>query len=94
MEREKDEMRRQMETEIVDLQCNIKKLQKMEALLSDSHEHSSKLVEMKQKLSEMNLENRHLKSNLTDQQTNMALIKAELARLQQEYNERCVDMES
>jgi len=94
LEREKDEMRRQMETEIVDLQCNIKKLQKMEALLSDSHEHSSKLVEMKQKLSEMNLENRHLKSNLTDQQTNMALIKAELARLQQEYNERCVDMES
>lgn len=87
-------MKKQMETEILDLQCNIKKLQKMESLLSDSHEHSSKLVEMKTKLNEMSLENRHLKSNLTDQQTNMALIKAELARLQQEYNERCVDLES
>ena len=50
MEKEKDNMRQTLESEIHELRSNIKKMQKMETVMSESSEKTSKVTEMKQKL--------------------------------------------
>lgn len=39
-------------------------------------------------------ENRTLKNGLIENKTEMALIKAKMARLRQDYNEKCLDLAS
>lgn len=92
MEREREEMRQKLETEINELQTNVKRLQKMETVLAEGNQKSQKLTEMRQKLQELMEENRRLKGSLTDAQTSTAMVNAELAKLRLDYDEKYQDL--
>ena len=49
--------------------------------------------EMKTQFDEICHSNRSLQSHLTDAQTNLALMRTELAQLRQSYAEKCRDLE-
>ena len=49
--------------------------------------------ETKAKLDELMVENRQLRSSFTDAQTNLAIVRSELATLRQQFDEKCDDLE-
>ena len=48
--------------------------------------------DFKTRLEDVQQENRFLKTNLTDSQTNLALLKSELTTLKHEYEEKCYEL--
>ncbi len=49
--------------------------------------------ETKAKLEELTVENRQLRSSFTDAQTNLAIVRSELATLRQQFDEKCDELE-
>lgn len=49
--------------------------------------------DLKERLNEVYFENRALKSNLTEAQTNLSLLRSEIASIKQSYEEKCYELE-
>ena len=56
-------------------------------------EIEDQLIHLKGKVEEMTFANRQLKSELTDAQTNLALVKSDYATLKQQYNEKLHELD-
>lgn len=87
---EKAEIKAKMEREVAELNASLKKLQKLE---SDIESQDKPSEEIKSRLEETVYENRHLRSNLTDAQTSLAVMRSEIATLRQLYEEKCYELE-
>ena len=55
--------------------------------------NSGEAEAFKKRIEELTGDNRGLKNNLTEAQTNLAIIRSELATLRQEYEEKCREIE-
>lgn len=91
-EQEKAEMREKVQEEITMLQQNLKKLQQ-DGPNERNKEIEDQLLHLKEKVEEMTFANRQLKSELTDAQTNLALVKSEFANVKHQLNEKIHEIE-
>ncbi|XP_059155529.1 ras and EF-hand domain-containing protein-like isoform X2 [Physella acuta] len=92
LESEKLELRNQLDSEIIMLQMNLKKLtQDGENKLDKNQEEH--LLNLKKRLEEIASENRMLKSELTDAQTNLALIRSQMSTVKQQLDEKNYELE-
>lgn len=90
-ENEKREIQEKMEVEMAQLQSQLKIFQKIDSYLTtESKEANTK--EAQQKLNRAISENRALKNNLSDTQTNIALLRAELNQMRNQYDAKCYEL--
>ncbi|XP_025947610.1 ras and EF-hand domain-containing protein [Apteryx rowi] len=87
-----NELKRQYDTEVGDLQVTIKKLKKLEEQ-SKNINHREDVVELKKRIHEMLLENQKLKKDLLEAQTNIAFLRSELDSLKSEYADQSLNTE-
>ncbi|XP_050411292.1 ras and EF-hand domain-containing protein homolog isoform X5 [Patella vulgata] len=87
-EADKEDLRNQMDSEITMLQQNLKRFQS-QGLTDAGNKAEEQVTQLKAKLDELNYENRNYKSELTDAQTNLALVRSELASIRQQFKEKC-----
>ncbi|ESO91691.1 hypothetical protein LOTGIDRAFT_163420 [Lottia gigantea] len=87
-EAEKQELKNQMDAEISHLQSNLKKFQTM-GMEDESNKTEEQILELRAKLNDLDYEKRAYKSELTDAQTNLALVRSELASIRQQFKEKC-----
>ncbi|KAK0397696.1 hypothetical protein QR680_002223 [Steinernema hermaphroditum] len=90
LNKEKEDMRIRLEEEVDHLKSSIEKLQKVENLLNKERTNK-KHEELEEKLQDLSVENRSLKSNLADNHLEITLIKAELAQVRSEYESKQAD---
>lgn len=86
--KEKEELKERLEAEMGELQMNIEHLQKMEKMLKKEAQKNGNQDTLKDKLEEIARENRTLKNNLAENHLEMTLIKAELAEIKSEYENK------
>ncbi|XP_009960265.1 PREDICTED: ras and EF-hand domain-containing protein [Leptosomus discolor] len=87
-----NELKRQYDTEVGDLQVTIKKLKKLEEQ-SKNVSHREDVVELKKRIHDMLLENQKLKKDLLEAQTNIAFLQSELDSLKSEYADQTLNTE-
>ncbi|XP_075596180.1 ras and EF-hand domain-containing protein isoform X2 [Balearica regulorum gibbericeps] len=87
-----NELKRQYDTEVGDLQVTIKKLKKLEEQ-SKNINHREDVVELKKRMHDMLLENQKLKKDLLEAQTNIAFLQSELDSLKSEYADQTLNTE-
>ncbi|XP_065717206.1 ras and EF-hand domain-containing protein [Patagioenas fasciata] len=87
-----NELKRQYDTEVGDLQVTIKKLKKLEEQ-SKSVNHREDVIELKKRIHDMLLENQKLKKDLLEAQTNIAFLQSELDSLKSEYADQTLNTE-
>ncbi|KFQ38561.1 Ras and EF-hand domain-containing protein, partial [Mesitornis unicolor] len=87
-----NELKRQYDTEVGDLQVTIKKLKKLEEQ-SKNVNHREDVVELKKRMHDMFLENQKLKKDLLEAQTNIAFLQSELDSLKSEYADQTLNTE-
>ncbi|XP_064294303.1 ras and EF-hand domain-containing protein isoform X2 [Phalacrocorax carbo] len=87
-----NELKRQYDTEVGDLQVTIKKLKKLEEQ-SKNVNHREDVVELKKRIHDMLLENQKLKKDLLEAQTNIAFLQSELDTLKSEYADQTLNTE-
>ncbi|CAN0320605.1 unnamed protein product [Bubo scandiacus] len=87
-----NELKRQYDTEVGDLQVTIKKLRKLEER-SKTINHREDVVELKKRIHDMLLENQKLKKDLLEAQTNIAFLQSELDSLKSEYADQTLNTE-
>ncbi|KAK4816476.1 hypothetical protein QYF61_017228 [Mycteria americana] len=87
-----NELKRQYDTEVGDLQVAIKKLKKLEEQ-SKNVNHGDDVVELKKRIHDMLLENQKLKKDLLEAQTNIAFLQSELDSLKSEYADQALNTE-
>lgn len=91
---EKKSIKLQMNAEIDQFQANLLLFEKMDSLLkaNKSSQQDEKMTEIKHRLDESTHENRQLRMSLMDTQTNVALMRSELAQLRTQYEEKCREL--
>uniref|UniRef100_A0A8U8B1H8 Uncharacterized protein n=1 Tax=Geospiza parvula TaxID=87175 RepID=A0A8U8B1H8_GEOPR len=87
-----NELKRQYDTEVGDLQVTIKKLKKLEEQ-SKFVNHREDVVELKKRIHDMLLENQRLRKDLLEAQTNIAFLQSELDTLKSEYADQSLNTE-
>ncbi|XP_053911037.1 ras and EF-hand domain-containing protein isoform X2 [Cuculus canorus] len=87
-----NELKRQYDTEVGDLQVTIKKLKKLEEQYKNVN-HREDVVELKRRIHDMLLENQKLKKDLLEAQTNIAFLQSELDTLKSEYVDQTLNTE-
>ncbi|NXN55467.1 RASEF protein, partial [Rynchops niger] len=87
-----NELKRQYDTEVGDLQVTIKKLKKLEEQ-SKNVNHREDVIELKKRMHDVLLENQKLKKDLLEAQTNIAFLQSELDSLKSEYVDRTLNSE-
>lgn len=87
LEQEKSELRAQLDSEINSLQQNLKRLQQ-EGVNKFDQEQERQVLNIRKRLEDIQSENRTLKSELTDSQTNLALVRSELTSFRQQFHEK------
>ncbi|NXK00082.1 RASEF protein, partial [Corythaixoides concolor] len=87
-----NELKRQYDTEVGDLQVTIKKLKKLEEQ-SKNVNYREDVVELKKRIQDMLLENQKLKKDLLEAQTNIAFLQSELDSLKSEYADQTLNTE-
>ncbi|NXV81266.1 RASEF protein, partial [Atlantisia rogersi] len=87
-----NELKRQYDTEVGDLQVTIKKLKKLEEQ-SKNVNHREDVVELKKRIHDMLLENQKLKKDLLEAQTSIAFLQSELDSLKSEYADQTLNTE-
>ncbi|XP_025087000.1 ras and EF-hand domain-containing protein homolog isoform X3 [Pomacea canaliculata] len=92
LEAEKAAMRAHLDSEINSLQQNLKRLQQ-EGLNKFDKEQEQQVLNMRNRLEDIQSENRTLKSELTDSQTNLALVRSELISFRQQFQEKCRELD-
>ncbi|NWS18593.1 RASEF protein, partial [Pachyramphus minor] len=87
-----NELKRQYDAEVGDLQVTIKKLKKLEEQ-SKNVNHREDVGELKKRMHDMFLENQKLKKDLLEAQTNIAFLQSELDSLKSEYADQSLNTE-
>ncbi|NWW52760.1 RASEF protein, partial [Pedionomus torquatus] len=87
-----NELKRQYDTEVGDLEVTIKKLKKLEEQ-SKNVNHREDVIELKKRMHDMLLENQKLKKDLLEAQTNIAFLQSELDSLKSEYADQTLNSE-
>ncbi|NXA21284.1 RASEF protein, partial [Ibidorhyncha struthersii] len=87
-----NELKRQYDAEVGDLQVTIKKLKKLEEQ-SKNVNHREDVIELKKRIHDMMLENQKLKKDLLEAQTNIAFLQSELDSLKSEYADQTLNTE-
>uniref|UniRef100_A0A663F795 RAS and EF-hand domain containing n=1 Tax=Aquila chrysaetos chrysaetos TaxID=223781 RepID=A0A663F795_AQUCH len=87
-----NELKRQYDAEVGDLQVTIKKLKKLEEQ-SKNVNHREDVVELRKRIHDMLLENQKLKKDLLEAQTNIAFLQSELDSLKSEYADQTLNTE-
>ncbi|NWT04296.1 RASEF protein, partial [Mionectes macconnelli] len=87
-----NELKRQYDTEVGDLQVTIKKLKKLEEQ-SKNVNHREDVGELRRRMHDMFLENQKLKKDLLEAQTNIAFLQSELDSLKSEYADQSLNTE-
>ncbi|NWW90350.1 RASEF protein, partial [Rhynochetos jubatus] len=87
-----NELKRQYDTEVGDLQVTIKKLKKLEEQSKNAN-HREDVVELKKRIHDMLVENQKLKKDLLEAQTNIAFLQSELDSLKSEYADQSLNTE-
>nr|XP_030114204.3 ras and EF-hand domain-containing protein [Taeniopygia guttata] len=87
-----NELKRQYDTEVGDLQVTIKRLKKLEEQ-SKYVNYREDVVELKKRIHDMLLENQRLKKDLLEAQTNIAFLQSELDTLKSEYADQSLNTE-
>ncbi|NXM24016.1 RASEF protein, partial [Oxyruncus cristatus] len=87
-----NELKRQYDTEVGDLQVTIKKLKKVKEQ-SKNVNHREDVGELKKRMHDMFLENQKLKKDLLEAQTNIAFLQSELDSLKSEYADQSLNTE-
>ncbi|NWR79361.1 RASEF protein, partial [Centropus unirufus] len=87
-----NELKRQYDMEVGDLQVTIKKLKKLEEQ-SKKVNHREDVIELKKRLHDMLLENQKLKKDLLEAQTNIVFLQSELDTLKSEYADQTLNTE-
>ncbi|CAG2182818.1 unnamed protein product, partial [Oppiella nova] len=87
-------MRDLMKGEMEELQSHLSKFEKIDSWLKDNHNNMTeeKVNEIRTKLDESMQESRQLKMSLMDTQTNVALMRTELAQLRNQYDQKCREL--
>ncbi|NXU55631.1 RASEF protein, partial [Turnix velox] len=85
-----NELKRQYDTEVGDLQVAIKKLRKASDL---NVNHREDMIDLKKRMHDMLLENQKLKKDLLEAQTNIAFLQSELDSLKSEYADQTLNTE-
>ncbi|XP_067655759.1 ras and EF-hand domain-containing protein homolog isoform X2 [Haliotis asinina] len=91
-DQEKAELKQLMDAEIAMLQQNLKRMQS-EGIDKVGRETEEYMCSLKARLEEYQHENRQLRSELTDTQTNLALVKGELVSTKQQFQEKSRELE-
>ncbi|KAJ7335571.1 hypothetical protein JRQ81_013512 [Phrynocephalus forsythii] len=87
-----NDLKRQYEAEVGDLQVTIKKLKMLEEQ-SRSINHKEDLVPLKMRIHELTLENQKLKKELMEAQTNIAFLQSELDTLKSDIADQSLSSE-
>ncbi|XP_070565455.1 ras and EF-hand domain-containing protein homolog isoform X2 [Ptychodera flava] len=87
-ELEKLDMRRQFETEISELQANLKRFSKLESRFQRDNGREEMVAGLRNQVDSLMQEKRRLKSALTESETNLAILRSDLATTQSEYEEQ------
>ncbi|XP_072216076.1 ras and EF-hand domain-containing protein [Excalfactoria chinensis] len=87
-----NELKRQYDTEVGDLQVTIKKLKKVEEQSRNINIRED-VIELKKRMHDMLLENQKLKKDLLEAQTNIAFLQSELDSLKSEYADQTLNTE-
>ncbi|KFQ25247.1 Ras and EF-hand domain-containing protein, partial [Merops nubicus] len=87
-----NELKRQYDTEVGDLQVTIKKLKKLEEQ-SKNVNHKEDVDELKKRVHDVLLENQKLKKDLLEAQTNIAFLQSELDSLKSERADQALNSE-
>ncbi|NXK39000.1 RASEF protein, partial [Piprites chloris] len=87
-----NELKRQYDNEVGDLQVTIKKLKKLEEQ-SKNVNHREDVGELRKRMHDMFLENQKLKKDLLEAQTNIAFLQSELDSLKSEYADQSLNTE-
>uniref|UniRef100_A0A8B9FAJ8 RAS and EF-hand domain containing n=1 Tax=Amazona collaria TaxID=241587 RepID=A0A8B9FAJ8_9PSIT len=87
-----NELRRQYDTEVGDLQVTIKRLKMLEEQSKNVNQRQD-VVELKKRIHDMLLENQKLKKDLIEAQTNIAFLQSELDSLKTEYADQTLNTE-
>lgn len=90
-EMEKIELRKNLENEMLQLRENFKHLEQ-ENITKRERNYEDQMTSLRLRVDELLQENRQLKSDVTDSQTNLALLRSELATLRQEYEDKCHEL--
>ena len=80
-----------MELETAQLKSQLKIFQKIDTFLNKEKEESHS-NEAYKKLESAVGENRRLKNNLNDTQTNIVLLRAELTQIRNQYESKCSEL--
>lgn len=64
-----------------------------EGLNKFDKEQEQQVLNMRNRLEDIQSENRTLKSELTDSQTNLALVRSELISFRQQFQEKCRELD-
>ncbi|XP_065601718.1 ras and EF-hand domain-containing protein [Cyrtonyx montezumae] len=87
-----NELKRQHDTEVGDLQVTIKKLKKLEEQSRNINSRED-VIELKKRIHDVLLENQKLKKDLLEAQTNIAFLQSELDSLKSEYADQTLNTE-
>ena len=87
-----NELKRQYDTEVGDLQVTIKKLKKVEEQSKNINSRED-VIELKKRMHDVLLENQKLKKDLLEAQTNIAFLRSELDSLKSEYADQTLNTE-
>ncbi|KAG1667393.1 Ras and EF-hand domain-containing [Nymphon striatum] len=94
VEAERKALKTQMDAEMDELQTHLKLFQKVDTWLKSNQdpETDSKVKVIRSKLEDAVQDNRQLRMNLMDTQTNIALMRSELSQLKTSYEEKCREL--
>ncbi|XP_013406983.1 ras and EF-hand domain-containing protein homolog [Lingula anatina] len=85
---EVETMQQKYEDEIRNLQTNLVKLQGLQEKPRKENNQDGQVSKLKRQLEELSEENRELRATVNDAQTNLALVRSELAGLRQDHAEK------
>ncbi|MBN3314326.1 RASEF protein, partial [Atractosteus spatula] len=87
-----NELKRQYESEVYQLQMKVQKMKMIEEQYK-SINLKDEVVGLKRKINEVTLENQQLKKELLESQTNIAFLQSELDSLKSEYTDQSINFE-
>lgn len=91
VQQEKAQLKKELEAELLSCQQNYQVMQQ-EGYGKENKEMEEQLLNLQKSLNDISVENRQLKSELTDCKTNMAIVRTEMSTYKQSYQEKAREL--